>query len=81
MTRGFYGHQPEIVDLRGVGRKTIQVRVSTFGLVIPLCSSVAMSSNGTDVPSPANTRAEQAEKLKDYGSLGVTIGVAAIWPK
>lgn len=74
-------------------RKTIQVRVSTFGLVIrrePLITRVSdiavlirknvVEQDGyihsapelvVEVLSPANTRAERAEKLKDYESLGV----------
>jgi len=74
-------------------RKTVQVRVSTFGLVIrrePLTTRVpdiavftranVVEIDGyihsapeliVEVLSPANTRAERAEKLKDYESLGV----------
>jgi Uma2 family endonuclease len=74
-------------------RNTIQVRVSTFGLVIrrdPLTTRVpdiavfirsqVVEQDGyihsapeliVEVLSPANTRAERAEKLKDYESLGV----------
>jgi Uma2 family endonuclease len=73
--------------------KTVQVRVSTFGLVVrrdPLTTrgpdiavflrSNVVESEGyihsapeliVEVLSPANTRAERAEKLKDYESLGV----------
>src|ERR1700719_4544208 len=76
-----------------VDRKTIQVRVSTFGLVVsrdPLTTRVpdiavfvrnqVVEQDGyihsapeliVEVLSPANTRAERAEKLKDYESLGV----------
>jgi Uma2 family endonuclease len=76
-----------------VNRKTIQVRVSTFGLVIrrdPLTTRVpdiavfirsqVVEQDGyihsapeliVEVLSPANTRAERSEKLKDYESLGV----------
>jgi Uma2 family endonuclease len=76
-----------------VDRKTVQVRVSTFGLVIrrdPLTTRVpdiavfirsqVVEQDGyvhsapeliVEVLSPANTRAERAEKLKDYESLGV----------
>jgi Uma2 family endonuclease len=76
------------VDLRAV-----QVRVSTFGLVIrrdPLTTRVpdvavfirknVVEQDGyihsapelvVEVLSPANTRAERTEKLKDYESLGV----------
>lgn len=71
----------------------VQVRVSTFGLVIhrdPLTTrvpdiAVFIRSNvvemdgyihsapelAIEVLSPANTRAERAEKLKDYESLGI----------
>jgi Uma2 family endonuclease len=74
-------------------RNTIQVRVSTFGLVIrrePLTTRVpdiavfvrsqVVDQDGyihsapeliVEVLSPANTRAERAEKLQDYESLGV----------
>jgi len=74
-------------------RKTVQVRVSTFGLVIrrdPLTTRVpdiavfirknVVEQDGyihsapelvVEVLSPANTRAERTEKLKDYESLGV----------
>ena len=74
-------------------RRIVQVRVSTFGLVIrrdPLTTRVPdialfIRSNvvemdgyvhsapelAIEVLSPANTRAERAEKLKDYESLGV----------
>ena len=74
-------------------RKTVQVRVSNFGLVIrrdPLTTRVpdiavflrshVVEQDGyihsapelvVEVLSPANTRAERAEKLKDYESLGV----------
>lgn len=74
-------------------RKAVQVRVSTFGLVIrrdPLTTRVpdiavfirknVVEQDGyihsapeliVEVLSPANTRAERAEKLKDYESLGV----------
>jgi Uma2 family endonuclease len=77
----------------GTDRRTVQVRVSTFGLVIrrdPLTTrvpdiAVFIRSNVVEmdgyvhsapelvveVLSPANTRAERAEKLKDYESLGV----------
>ena len=77
----------------GVDPKTIQVRVSTFGLVIrrdPLTTRVpdiavfirsqVVEQDGyihsapeliVEVLSPANTRAERSEKLKDYESLGV----------
>jgi Uma2 family endonuclease len=73
-------------------RKTVQVRVSTFGLVIrrdPLTTRVpdiAVFLRGNvvemdgyihsapelivEVLSPANTRAERTEKLRDYESLG-----------
>ena len=76
-----------------VDRRTVQVRVSTFGLVIrqnPLSTrvpdiAVFIRSNVVErdgyihsapelvveVLSPANTRSERAEKLKDYESLGV----------
>ena len=76
-----------------VDRKTVQVRVSNFGLVIrrdPLTTRVpdiavflrsnVIEQDGyihsapelvVEVLSPANTRAERAEKLKDYESLGV----------
>jgi Uma2 family endonuclease len=76
-----------------VDRKTVQVRVSTFGLVIrrdPLISRVpdiavfvrrnVVEQDGyihsapelvVEVLSPANTRSERADKLKDYASLGV----------
>jgi Uma2 family endonuclease len=74
-------------------RNTIQVRVSTFGLVIrrePLTTRVpdiavfvrsqVVDQDGyihsapeliVEVLSPANTRAARAEKLQDYESLGV----------
>ena len=74
-------------------RKTVQVRVSVFGLVIqrdPLTTRVpdiavfirknVVEQDGyihsapelvVEVLSPANTRAERSEKLKDYESLGV----------
>lgn len=74
-------------------RRSVQVRVSTFGLVIrrdPLTTRVpdialfirsnVVEMDGyvhsapelvVEVLSPANTRAERAEKLKDYESLGV----------
>src|SRR5579864_2265577 len=74
-------------------RRTVQVRVSTFGLVIrrdPLTTRVpdiavfirknVVEQDGyihsapqliVEVLSPANTRAERTEKLKDYQSLGV----------
>jgi Uma2 family endonuclease len=74
-------------------RRTIQVRVSTFGLVIrrePLTTRVpdiavfirsnVIEKDGyihsppelvVEVLSPANTRSERAEKLKDCESLGV----------
>jgi Uma2 family endonuclease len=76
-----------------VDRRTIQVRVSTFGLVIrrdPLTTRVpdiavfvrsnVVEQDGyihsapelvVEVLSPANTRAEREDKLKDYESLGV----------
>lgn len=76
-----------------VDRKTVQVRVSTFGLVIrrdPLTTRVpdiavsirknVVEQDGyihsapellVEVLSPATTRAERTEKLKDYESLGV----------
>jgi Uma2 family endonuclease len=76
-----------------VDRKTVQVRVSTFGLVVsrdPLTTRVpdiavfvrnqVVEQDGyihsapeliVEVFSPANTRIERAEKLKDYESLGV----------
>ena len=76
-----------------VDHNTVQVRVSTFGLVIrrdPLTTRVpdiavfvrshVVERDGyihsapaliVEVLSPANTRAERAEKLKDYESLGV----------
>jgi Uma2 family endonuclease len=76
-----------------VDRNKIQVRVSTFGLVIrrdPLTTRVpdiavfvrsqVVEQDGyihsapeliVEVLSPANTRAERAEKLRDYESLGV----------
>jgi Uma2 family endonuclease len=76
-----------------VDRNAIQVRVSTFGLVIsrePLTTRVpdiavfvrsqVVEQDGyihsapeliVEVLSPANTRAERAEKLQDYESLGV----------
>jgi Uma2 family endonuclease len=74
-------------------RKTVQVRVSIFGLVIrrdPLTTRVpdvavfirknVVEQDGyihsapelvVEVLSPANTRAERSEKLKDYETLGV----------
>lgn len=74
-------------------RKTVQVRVSIFGLVIrrgPLTTRVpdiavfirknVVEQDGyihsapelvVEVLSPANTRAERSDKLKDYESLGV----------
>jgi Uma2 family endonuclease len=74
-------------------RKTVQVRVSVFGLVIqrdPLTTRVpdiavfirknVVEQEGyihsapelvVEVLSPANTRAERTDKLKDYESLGV----------
>jgi len=74
-------------------RKIVQVRVSTFGLVIrrdPLTTRVpdiavfvrknVVEQDGyihsapelvVEVLSPANTRVERTEKLKDYESLGV----------
>ena len=77
----------------GVDRAIVQVRISTFGLVIrqnPLTTRVpdigvfvrsnVVAQDGyilsapeliVEVLSPANTRAERAEKLKDYESLGV----------
>src|ERR1700733_743604 len=76
-----------------VDRRTVQVRVSTFGLVIrrePLTTRVpdiaifirknVIEQDGyihsapelvVEVLSPANTRSERTEKLKDYESLGV----------
>jgi|SRR5215472_3204962 len=76
-----------------VDRDSIQVRVSTFGLVIrrdPLTTRVpdiaafvrdnVVEHDGyihsapelvIEVLSPANTRAEREEKIKDYASLGV----------
>jgi Uma2 family endonuclease len=76
-----------------VDREIIQVRVSTFGLVVsrdPLTTRVTdiavfvrnqvVEQDGyvhsaaeliVEVLSPANTRVERAEKLKDYESLGV----------
>ncbi|MBZ5611435.1 MAG: Uma2 family endonuclease [Acidobacteriia bacterium] len=73
--------------------KTVQVRVSTFGLVIlrdPLTArvpdiAVFIRSNVVEIDgyihsapelivevlSPANTRAERVEELRDYESLGV----------
>jgi len=76
-----------------VDRKTVQVRVSKFGLVIrrdPVTTRVpdiavfirknVVEQDGyihsapelvVEVLSPANTRAERSEKLKDYESLGV----------
>jgi len=76
-----------------VDRAKVQVRVSTFGLVIrrdPLTTRVpdialfirdnVVEQDGyihsapelvVEVLSPANTRAEREEKLKDYESLGV----------
>ncbi len=78
-------------------QRTIQVRVSTFGLVIrrePLTTrvpdiAVFIRSNVVEIDgyihsapelvvevlSPANTRTERAEKLRDYESLGV----AEVW--
>jgi len=75
-------------------RKTVQVRVSTFGLVIrrdPVTTRVpdiavfirknVVEQDGyihsapelvVEVLSPANTRAERADKLTDYESLGVS---------
>ena len=77
----------------GADPKNVQVRVSTFGLVIhrdPLTTRVpdiavflrsqVVEQDGyihsapeliVEVLSPANTRAERAEKLRDYESLGV----------
>jgi Uma2 family endonuclease len=74
-------------------RNTIQVRVSTFGLVIrrdPLTTRVpdiavfvrsqVVEQDGyihsapelvVEVLSPANTRMERTEKLRDYENLGV----------
>jgi Uma2 family endonuclease len=74
-------------------RRTVQVLVTTFGLVIrpdPLTTRVPdiavfirskmVVQDGyihsapelvVEVLSPANTRSERAEKLKDYESLGV----------
>lgn len=84
-----------LADLLKVGAdpKKVQVRVSTFGLVIhrdPLTTRVpdiavflrshVVEEDGyihsapeliVEVLSPANTRGERAEKLKDYESLGV----------
>jgi len=76
-----------------VDRDAVQVRVSTFGLVIrrdPVTTRVpdvavfirknVVEQDGyihsapelvVEVLSPANTRAERSEKLKDYESLGV----------
>jgi Uma2 family endonuclease len=76
-----------------VDRNIVQVRVSTFGLVIrrdPLSTRVpdiavfirsnVVEEDGyvhsapelvVEVLSPANTRTERSEKLKDYESLGV----------
>jgi Uma2 family endonuclease len=76
-----------------VDRKTVQVRVSTFGLVVrrdPVTTRISdiavfirknvVEQDGyihsapelvVEVLSPANTRAERGEKLKDYESLGV----------
>jgi Uma2 family endonuclease len=76
-----------------VDRNTVQVRVSTFGLVIRrdllttrvpdiavFVRSHVVEQDGyihsapeliVEVLSPANTRAERAEKLKDYEILGV----------
>jgi Uma2 family endonuclease len=76
-----------------VDRRTVQVRVSTFGLVIrrdPITTRVpdiavfirsnVVAEEGyihsapeliVEVLSPANTRSERAQKLKDYESLGV----------
>ena len=76
-----------------VDRNTIQVRASTFGLVIrrdPLTTRVpdiavsvrsqVVEQDGyihsapelvVEVLSPANTRVERTEKLRDYESLGV----------
>jgi Uma2 family endonuclease len=76
-----------------VDRKTVHVRVSTFGLVIrrdPVTTRVpdvavfirknvveqdgyihSVPELALEVLSPANTRAERSEKLKDYESLGV----------
>jgi Uma2 family endonuclease len=74
-------------------RRTVQVRVSTFGLLIrrnPVTTRVpdiavfirsnVVEQDGyihsapelvVEVLSPANTRAERADKLRDYESLGV----------
>jgi Uma2 family endonuclease len=76
-----------------VDRRTVQVRVSTFGLLIrrePTTTRVpdiavfiranVVQEGGyihsapelvVEVLSPANTRSERAEKLRDYESLGV----------
>jgi Uma2 family endonuclease len=76
-----------------VDRRTVQVRVSTFGLMIRLdpvttrvpdiavfIRSNVVAQDGyihsapelvVEVLSPANTRSERAEKLRDYESLGV----------
>ena len=76
-----------------VDRRTVQVRVSNFGLVIrrdPLTTRVpdiavfdrsqVVEQDGyvhsppelvVEVLSPANTRLERVEKLRDYESLGV----------
>jgi Uma2 family endonuclease len=75
-------------------RRTVQVRVRTFGLVIrrePLTTRVpdiavfirknVVERDGyihsapelvVEVLSPANTRSERAEKLRDYESLGIS---------
>jgi Uma2 family endonuclease len=76
-----------------VDRRTVQVRVSTFGLLIrrdPVTTRVpdiavfirsnVVAEDGyihsapelvVEVLSPANTRSERAQKLRDYESLGV----------
>jgi Uma2 family endonuclease len=76
-----------------VDRRTVQVRVSTFGLLIrrdPVTTRVpdiavfirsnVVAQDGyihsapelvVEVLSPANTRSECAQKLRDYESLGV----------
>jgi Uma2 family endonuclease len=85
----------ELTDLlkAKLDRKTVKVRVSTFGLVInrePLTTRVpdiavfirknVVEVDGyihsppelaVEVLSPANTRAERTQKLRDYESLGV----------
>jgi hypothetical protein len=34
-----------------------------------------------EVLSPANTRVELTEKLRDYESPGLSVDIAAIWPR